>query len=104
MADISKYEANVRKYDPSATDAHIEKLVKHLGIALRNKDSSLVSCGDEEEKMRVVKGFCAKRMGMSTDEGKAAVDAVCATMKEDRMKSRVTFYYLIAKNAGNLDI
>jgi len=27
---------------------------------------------------------------------------VCETMQKDRMKSRVTFYYLVAKNEGKL--
>ena len=82
----------------------VQKVVNYCGIALRNKDSSLVGCSDEAEKNRVRDGYCFKKLGMDQGTASAAVDAVCATMKEDRMKSRVTFYYLLAKNAGKLDI
>ncbi|RUY12938.1 DUF2853 family protein, partial [Mesorhizobium sp. M7A.F.Ca.CA.004.12.1.1] len=41
MAD---YLADVKKYDASASADVVDKIVKHLGIALRNRDSSLVSC------------------------------------------------------------
>ncbi|MEL6203435.1 MAG: DUF2853 family protein, partial [Pseudomonadota bacterium] len=30
------------------------------------------------------------------------VGKVCEDMKEDRMKQRVTFYYLVAKHVGKL--
>ncbi|TIO91551.1 MAG: DUF2853 family protein, partial [Mesorhizobium sp.] len=39
MAD---YLADVKKYDAGASADAVEKIVKHLGIALRNRDSSLV--------------------------------------------------------------
>ena len=32
----------------------------------------------------------------------AAIASVCATMKEDRTKQRVTFYYLLAQHYGKL--
>ena len=45
MAD---YLADVKKYDAKADEAVVAKIVKHLGIALRNRDSSLVSASDEK--------------------------------------------------------
>ena len=33
----------------------------------------------------------------------AAVEEVCAAMKADRTKSRLTFYYLLAERFGKLD-
>lgn len=102
MAKAADYIENVKKYDSGASEAVVQKVCNHLGIALTRRDSSLVSCSDESEIDRVVKGFCAKKLGMNADEAKAACTAVCATMKPDRMKSRVTFYYLLAKNAGQL--
>ena len=39
---MSDYLADVRRYHAGAADAAVEKNVKHLGIALRNRDSSLV--------------------------------------------------------------
>ncbi|MEE9272669.1 MAG: DUF2853 family protein [Robiginitomaculum sp.] len=104
MAKAAKYMDNVKKYDGGASEAVIQKICNYLGIALTNKDSSLVSCSDKTEIDRVVNGYCAKKMDMKADEAQSACETVCATMKEDRMKSRVTFYYLLAKNAGKLDV
>ena len=50
---MSDYLADVKKYDAGASAEVVEKIVKHLGIALRNRDSSLVSCTDPEELKRV---------------------------------------------------
>ena len=102
MAKAADYMDNVRKYDGGANEAVIQKVCNYLGIALTGKDSSLVSCSDQTEIDRVVNGYCAKKMDMDAATAQAACEAVCATMKEDRMKSRVTFYYLVAKNAGKL--
>ncbi|RKQ71684.1 uncharacterized protein DUF2853 [Litorimonas taeanensis] len=102
MAKAADYIEDVQRYDPAATEAHVQKIVNYCGIALQNRDSSLVSCSDETEKNRVRDGFCKKKLGMEQDEAGAAVDAVCATMKEDRNKQRVTFLYILSKNAGKL--
>ncbi len=40
---MSDYLADVRRYDAGADEAAVEKIVKHLGIALRNRDSSSFS-------------------------------------------------------------
>lgn len=104
MAKAADYMENVNKYDSGASEAVVQKICNYLGIALTNRDSSLVSCSDETEIDRVVNGYCAKKLGQDAATAKAACAAVCTTVKEDRMKSRVTFYYLLAKDAGKLDI
>ncbi len=104
MAKAADYMDNVKKYDSGANEAVVQKVCNYLGIALTNRDSSLVSCSDQTELDRVINGYCAKKLGMDADTAAKACEAVCASMKEDRMKSRVTFYYLLAKNAGKLDI
>jgi Protein of unknown function (DUF2853) len=100
MAD---YLADVRIYDATADEAIVSKIVKHLGIALRNKDSSLVSCSDQAELDRVREKWCMKKFG-ATDGAKCdgIIKAVCETMKGDKTKSRVTFYYLVAKHMDKL--
>lgn len=103
MAKAADYIEDVKRYDSSASEAHVQKIVNYCGIALQNRDSSLVSCSDETEKNRVRDGFCKKKLGMDTDEAGAAVDAVCETMKGDRNKQRVTFLYILTKNAGKLE-
>ncbi len=101
MAKAADYIENVKRYDSGAGEAVVQKIVNHLGIALMNKDASLVACSDQTEKDRVVSSWCEKKLGLSGDCA-AMVEDVCATMKEDRNKCRVTFYYLIAKTAGKL--
>lgn len=101
---MTDYAANVKKYAPKADDAIIAAIVKHLGIALRSKDASLVSCSDPDEIGRVRDGWCKKKLQL-TDV--AAIDAalkeVCTIMKSEHNKSRVTFYYLVAAHFHKLD-
>lgn len=98
----STYMDNVKKYDSSADEAHVQKIVNHLGVTLMNNDAKLVSCSDKSETDRVRDGFAAKKLGMGADDAQALIDKVCGAMKEERQKSRVTFYYLMAKHAGKL--
>jgi len=102
MAD---YLADVKKYDATASEEHVAKIVKHLGIALRNRDSSLVSCTDPKELDRVKEKWIGKKLGV-TDDAKAdsVVQKVCETMSSDNTKSRVTFYYLAAKHLDKLGV
>ena len=102
MTNPTPYLDDVLRYDNGANPERVKKIAIHLGIALRNRDSSLVSCSDQKEKDRVQKGFCFKKLGMDKGTANAAIALVCETMKADRNKHRVTFYYLLAKNAGKL--
>lgn len=97
------YVADVKKYDATASEETVNKIVKHLGIALRNRDSALVSCGDPKELERVRQRWCEKKLGV-TDAAKcdAVIEKVCQTMSSDNTKSRVTFYYLVAKHLDKL--
>ncbi|MBA8878672.1 DUF2853 family protein [Phyllobacterium myrsinacearum] len=100
---MSDYLKDVRHYDAGADEATVAKIVKHLGIALRNRDSSLVSCSDPEELGRVRTSWVGKKLGIAdAAKADAAIQAVCETMKADRSKGRVTFYYLTAKELGAL--
>ena len=99
---MSNYIEDVKRYDGAADDAIVGKIVKHLGIALRSRDSSLVSCSDPKELARVVEKWCGKKLGVTGDAADQVVEKVCEEMKGDRNKSRVTFYYLVAKHLGKL--
>ena len=101
---MTDYLADVRKYDSGADEAIVKKIVTHLGIALRNRDSSLVSCSDPEELKRVKEKWCGKKLGVTGEAADNAVDAVCKAMAGDRSKSRVTFYYLTAKELDKLSL
>lgn len=100
---MTDYYAEVKRYDAGADEAIVQKIVKHLGIALRSKDASLVSCSDKSELDRVREKWCGKKLG-ETDAAAAdgVIAKVCETMKGDRQKQRVTFYYLVAKEMGKL--
>ncbi|MEM6534384.1 MAG: DUF2853 family protein [Pseudomonadota bacterium] len=105
MADASKYEDNIKKYANGYNQAAAEKIVGHLGIALRNRDSSLVSCSDTTELQRVREKWCRGKLGLadSNDELDAALEKICEVLKpEGGNKSRVTFYYLLAEHYGKL--
>lgn len=99
---MTDYLADVKKYDAGADEAVVNKIVKHLGIALRNRDSSLVSATDEKELARVRDNWGVKKLGVDAAAAEAAVAKVAKAMAADRTKARVTFYYLVAKELGKL--
>ncbi len=99
---MSEYLEDVQRYDSGADSAVVDKIVKHLGIALRSRDASLVSCSDQSELDRVIEKWGGKKLGMSAAAASEIVSKVCEEMDEDRQKQRVTFYYLVAKHAGKL--
>ena len=99
----SEYLAKTREYDADADNATVSKVEKYLGGSLTNKDTKYVSCFDESELDTIVKGFMKKKLGVDDkDAAFEKVKAVCTTMKPTRMKNRVTFYYLLAKNEDKL--
>lgn len=100
---MTDYLADVQRYDSTADGDVVQKIVKHLGIALQSRDASLVSCSDKSELDRVREKWCMKKLG-ATDAGAAdaVIARVCEAMKADRQKQRVTFYYLVAKDMGKL--
>ena len=103
MPSASDYIDDVRRYDSGASENTVGKIVKHLGIALRNRDSSLVSATDAKELDRVREKWAIGKLGVSEAEASLIVDKVAKEMAGDRQKQRVTFYYLAAKHAGKLD-
>lgn len=98
------WAADVKKYAPSAKADCINGIVKHLGIALHNRDSSFVACGDKAERDRVRDSFLKKKLALTLSDADLdkAVEDVCQKMHGDRDKSRVAFYYLLAEKYGKL--
>jgi len=99
---MTDYVADVRKYSAEVNEAAVAAIVKYCGIALRNADSSMVSVSDAKEKATVRDGFAAKKLGLSADAATKGIEAVAAKMKDEKRKSRVTFYYLLAEATGTL--
>lgn len=106
MADASAYADNIRKYAKDYNKPAAEKIVGHLGIALRNRDSSVVACSDNGELDRIRDKWCRTRLGLAHNQKEldTGIAAICELMKaEGGQKSRVTFYYLLAEHFGKLD-
>ena len=99
-----KYIDDIKRYDPQPNENAVAAIVKHLGIALKSADASMVSCSSKDELARVRESWLKKKLALTTED--AALDKliadVCATMKGNTKKSRVTFYYLLAQKAGKL--
>jgi hypothetical protein len=107
MADTKPdYVANIQKYVTDVDTGAVDGIVKHLGIALRSKDSSLVSASDPEEVRRVRDGFMKKKLALTNSDAEldGALQEVLTRMKEEREKSRVTVCYLLAEKFGKLDL
>jgi phage host-nuclease inhibitor protein Gam len=103
MADTD-YVAEVKKYVADPDEAAVAAIVRHLGIALRSRDASLVSCSSKDELARVRESWCKKKLGLtqSDKELDAAIKDVCETMKAEQRKHRVPFYYLLTQKMDKM--
>ena len=103
---MSEYIENVRKYRSNASEETVEKIVKHLGIALRSsRDAALVSCSDKTELERVRESWCKKKLEASESDAELdeIINDVCVQMADEKgNKHRVTFYYLVADKLNKL--
>ena len=100
---MSDYSTDVAKYTSNVNEAAVKAIVKYCGIALQNRDSSLVSGTDPKELATVREGFAAKKLGLSAAAADAGIQAVLAKMKGVNNKSRVTFYYLLAEATSTMN-
>ncbi|HMS19666.1 DUF2853 family protein [uncultured Sphingorhabdus sp.] len=98
--------ADVRKYVADADETVVKAIVRYCGIALQNRDSSLVAFSDTKETGRVRENFLKKKLGLTNSDAEldSAIAAVGDRMKEDRTKNRVTVYYLLAEHFGLLSV
>lgn len=101
---MAEYTDDIAKYTSNVDEAAVSGIVKHLGIALRSNDASLVSATDPAELERVREGFLKKKLARQESDADldAAINAVMTKMKGERNKSRVTVYYLLAEHYGQL--
>lgn len=101
---MTDYVAEVKRYAANADDKAIAGIVKHLGIALKSADASLVSCSSTDELSRVRESWLKKKLHLTQDDADLdkGIKAVCEKMKADKKKQRVTFYYLLAEHFGKV--
>lgn len=100
------WAANVKKYVPDADEKAIAGIVRYAGIALQNRDSSLVSFGDKQEVARVRDNFLKKKLGLTESDADLdkAIAAIGEKLKGERARERVTVYYLLAEHFGKLSL
>ena len=100
------WSIDVKKYVPNADDGVIAAIVRYCGIALRNRDSSLVSFTDPAETDRVRENYLKKKLGLTEPDSvlDAAIAKVGEIMSADTTRNRVTVYYLLAQAFGKLDV
>lgn len=107
MADFEEHFADVKKYDPDADEAVVKKLFHRIRIVLENRDSATVACSDMSELETARNGYCKKTLGLDAtlddDKIMGILLKVCDQMKGDNSKSRLTYYYLVAKHTDTLD-
>ena len=98
--------ADVRKYAPGADSNVVAAIVRYCGIALQNRDSSLVSFSDPAETDRVRENYLKKKLGLTNSDAELnqAIAEVGEMMKADRTKNRVTVYYLLAERLRKLSL
>ncbi|MCA0423056.1 MAG: DUF2853 family protein [Proteobacteria bacterium] len=106
MADVSDYIADIKKYTANVDEKAVAGMAKTYALVMSKADSRYVAASDADEVLRVVNGFCKKKLGRKESEADLVkvVDAQCLKMKGDRTKSRVTVYYLIAEHFNQLSL
>ena len=100
----ANYADDIKRYHPNVNEKAVAGIVKHLGIALKSNDASLVSCSSKDELARVRDSWLKKKLAIAGDDAALdkAISEVCAAMKGDSKKHRVTFYYLLAEKFSKL--
>ncbi|OLL53048.1 DUF2853 family protein [Bartonella henselae] len=93
--------ADIKLYDQNPDEAAIERLHHRLALVMKNQDASLVATSDPKELERVEK-WVQDVLGADEQSAKRSVSKVADMMSGDRRKSRMTFYYLVAKQLNAL--
>ena len=104
MADVQEYVADIKKYTAKVDEAAVAGMAKTYALVMSKADSRYVAVSDADEVLRVVNGFCKKKLGRKEDDAAlvAVIKAQGEKMKADRTKSRLTVYYLIAEHFKQL--
>lgn len=95
---------DVKRYVPGADNGVIAGIVRHSLVALKTRDSALVSFGNPAETRRVRENFCKNTLGLSDPDAvlDSAIAAVGQRMSESTSPHRVTAYYLLADHFDKL--
>lgn len=98
------WAVDVKRYVPTADNDAIAGLVRHSLVALKTRDSALVSFGNPKDTHRVRENFCKKTLGLSEPDAvlDSAIAAVGQRMSDSTSRHRVTAYYLLADHFDKL--
>ena len=101
---MTDHVADIKKYTSKAiNETAVAHLARTYQLVLSKPDSKYVACSDPAECARVRDNFLKKKLKLESGDLDGAIKAVCQTMKADRSKSRLTFYYLLAEHFEKLD-
>lgn len=95
---------DVKRYAPNADNDVIAGIVHHSMIALKTRDSAVVSFGNPADTRRVRESFCRNTLGLSDPDAvlDSAIGAVGKRMGDSTSPHRVTAYYLLADHFDRL--
>ena len=96
LADIKKFAKK------PVNEAALAGLEKTYRLVLSHADSRFVACSDPSEVETVRENFLKKKLGLTGGDLDGAIKSVCQAMKDERNKSRLTFYYLLAEHFDKL--
>ncbi|PIT70647.1 DUF2853 family protein [Bartonella tribocorum] len=94
--------ADIKQYDSNPDAAAVERLEHRLALVMKKQDAALVAISDPKELERVEK-WVQNVLEADEQSAKMAVSKVAQMMAGERRKSRMTFYYLVAKQLNALD-
>ncbi|WP_208440652.1 DUF2853 family protein [Bartonella raoultii] len=94
--------ADIKVYDSNPDAAAVERLSQRLALVMKKQDAALVATSDPKELERVEK-WVQDVLEADEQSAKMAVSKVAQMMAGERIKSRITFYYLVAKQLNALD-
>ena len=98
------YVADIKKYTDSVDEDIVASMEKTYRLVLSQADSAVVAYGDPTELETLKKNFLIKKLGLSDADGlDDAIAAVGEKMKGVSRKNRLTVYYLLAEELGELD-
>lgn len=102
----TNYHDDIKRFQPAPDDRAVAAIVKHLGIALKSSDASMVSCSSKDELTRIRERWLKKKLALTASDAELdkAIADVCAKMKGEGKKHRVTFYYLLAEQFGKISV
>lgn len=103
---IEKYTVDIEKYaEKKVNKKLVEALAKRLASVMGKDDARYVACGDPKEMERVRRNFIKKALDFhNIEKSRTAMEEVCKIMKKAKLKSRVTFYYLLASELKKVKV